>query len=1206
MVFEIEGKEIEVLEPSPFVSFLNHLLSTECSKLGIPPTQVKTSSQIMSAEGGIDGSIEDQNKQTDKRWIPPGLSVWQFRTGKTKTRPKQLAEEAVKPAVLHALKSGGYYVVAISQRCDHQMRRRREAAIRKALQKKKVNSTRFALLTADDLARWGSEYLSVFLLFNRPIGKSMRLEDWEQFGKDGPFVANEDRKTIINEIHKFISQRGSPVDFRILGRRGIGKTRLVLEALGDVRTRERVVYAQDPSCLPDDIWAWIRGNKNISAILVVDECEEDVSSKLRDQALTCGGLIRLVTIGIGEWFLPEALPNHVFLERLDPGSIRAVLKARFAALSLEQIDWIERVTAGYVKLAVACGETIVRNPSFDVTKLANSPGIREFLKDLLPDDKVRTGMQSLSLLTQVGFEGEVEAEGRVLAGFSGLSWDEFKDVAERMYQKGLVGKKGRFRYVTPDLLADWLAGDLRQTRSTDIRDFLDRLPSQGSKEAFFERLKELGGNEQAREEFFRMISEQELPTIEDLDTENGSKILYTVALADPQLALRALERLIGNASIDRLRSFTRGRRNVIWALDYLKWFKDAFFGAAKLLLALAEAETEKWSNNASGTWVGLFRLRLGGTEVPAIDRITILDETLANGSTARRVLALDAMAVAMSSNEVRSSGVEKDGSKPVPPEWHPRTFGEIWAVYRKMLQLVDRTMLDHDPVISKEARKTLINSARTLVTVGLAEEIVGRLEKLEPQDYAERREFRDSVRTILEYEKENLRGDQRERLIALERKLAGTTYQDRLRRWIGQWSFGDWNIQKSEGGLPPQGRVAELAEEAMKDPDELRSELDWLVSDEASNAGYFGKRLGELDHDGVWLEELITKSRGHRPILLGTYLGGRNAIGDEEIVAVLLDQWAKNDEQLAGVVLFATLNVESSKRNLDRIVNLVQKGWIQRKDLVILVWSGWGEKLPQNSLGDFLTCLLDDENKDTTEAALDLLDRRLKSSPNDAEILAPFAWQLLARKSAFEGTMGHYYWGEVSKHFVQVDPLKVADIVLGLYREPKVLFHKNDEPLKTLAKATESRPEEVWDRVADVLLRKDEAGYRLLLGLKDWYVGLRKSEELLAWAEKHKPDGPQILATLTLPGGIPLNELTRQLLIRYGRNERLANRLYANLQSGAFTGSMTDWLRSRLANARAWTADSDPTVRGWAQRLVENLEEQIRGWEEREQEEDLT
>ena len=201
--------------------------------------------------------------------------------------------------------------------------------------------------------------------------------------------------------------------------------------------------------------------------------------------------------------------------------------------------------------------------------------------------------------------------------------------------------------------------------------------------------------------------------------------------------------------------------------------------------------------------------------------------------------------------------------------------------------------------------------------------------------------------------------------------------------------------------------------------------------------------------------------------------------------------------------------------------------------------------------------------------------------------------------------MAQYYWGEVSKHYEKIDPLKLSGIVLDLYKDDKVLFDENDEPLKALAEASKIKPSEVWSRVADALLRKDRVSYRVLLGLRRWYVRIFDAKSLLEWAEKHKPEGPQLLGALTSQSGVPLDELSRQLLIRYGEDERVCNHLYANFHTGGFTGSMTAWLKSKLEDVEKWAGDSEPAVAKWARALVRSLNDQIAEFQKREEEEDL-
>jgi hypothetical protein len=1207
---EISAKEIEDLEPPQFIDFINSLINAEAHLLGIPTTKLKLNSYITHGDGGVDGRIDDLEKHGNNEWIPSGLSVWQFKTDRSHTNasPSKLKEEASKERVLQALRAGGRYVVAIARICDDPMRSERENALRDTIKANGCNPNLVTLLTADDLKRWAVKHYSLLLLpfFMRPFGECLRMEKWELDSlQRGTFVTDPRRQEIIDKLSRFVGENGSPLHKRIFGQRGIGKTRVVMEALRLPGIRSRVIYIPQPESIPSDFWPFLREKTESTTILAVDECEEDEVSRLKQQADACEGRVRLITIGTGDIFLSEQSENYLSLGRLDDAAIHKILETQFTSLSPTQIDWVVRLTAGFVRLTVTCAEAIAKNPSIDLTQLTRVPEINRLLDFLLPETSERKVMQALSLLTRVGFEEQVISEGKALASFVEVPWSEFASVAERMRHRGLVNRKGRYRYVTPTLLAAWLAAEIWSARTDEVRTLLATLPTQESKDAFLERIKDLGADERTQVVIRALLSEKNLRSIDQLDDERTSKIFSMLALADPKPALNSLERLFEWVTIDRISNFVAGRRNIVYALDYIKWFKDTFFGASRILLALAEAENETFGNNATGIWEGLFRVHLGGTEVPAIDRIPILEETLGSSSPARRVLALKAIAASMALHEIRGSGIESNGTRPVPAEWHPRTYGEIWEVYRKMLQLVDRAMRDEVPEVSKEARKVTIQSARAITAIGLADEAIDRLEVLKPQNADDHRELRDAVRTILEYETKILKVPQKERLIAIEGKLAGDSYHDRLRRWVGRWSFGDWTIQKREGDASPQARAAELAEEVIKNPTELQSELDWLVSDEAQNVGFFGRRLGELDQNHVFLNDLVTKSRRHSQLLLGTYLGGRNAAGDRETVARLLDQWTETDEQLADSILIATSIMEPSHRNLVRILQLRKKGWIQIGPLTRLVWTGWAEKLPTNDLHDFLECLLAENDKVSTEAALSLLTRRLSLSPADAEILAPSAWKALAQNTSLQGNMAQYYWREVSKHYEKIDPVKLSDIVLELYKDENSLFHQDDDVMQALSEATKLKPREIWNKVSDVLLRKDRAAYRLLLGLQYWYVRIFESNFLLEWAEKRKPDGPQLLSSLTVPAGVPMDQLTRQLLIKYGHDDRVRDQLYSNYLTGAFTGSMTAWLKNKMEIAQQWTSDSDGEVAKWARSIVNSLSQQIAKSQTREEEEDL-
>ncbi|HEX4206858.1 MAG TPA: hypothetical protein VHZ51_22180 [Ktedonobacteraceae bacterium] len=170
----------------------------------------------------------------------------------------------------------------------------------------------------------------------------------------------------------------------------------------------------------------------------------------------------------------------------------------------------------------------------------------------------------------------------------------------------------------------------------------------------------------------------------------------------------------------------QGRRYIIQTLERLAWRKDTFVEAAQLLLRLAEAENQTWGNNATGIWTGLFLTYTGATEVPALERYSLLQEALQSGISAVRALVVEALFKALSVSETGNSTSEaQDGYVPLK-RWHPTTWEEECIARRKALCLLDVALSDTDEQIQNRARAVLFDIARGMVTRGLAEEIMTR------------------------------------------------------------------------------------------------------------------------------------------------------------------------------------------------------------------------------------------------------------------------------------------------------------------------------------------------------------------------------------------------------------------------------------------------------------------------------------------------
>ncbi len=428
-----------------------------------------------------------------------------------------------------------------------------------------------------------------------------------------------------------------------------------------------------------------------------------------------------------------------------------------------------------------------------------------------------------------------------------------------------------------------------------------------------------------------------------------------------------------------------------------------------------------------------------------------------------------------------------------------------------------------------------------------------------------------------------------------------------MRRWVGRWSFGDWNIHEREGGAPPQERAAVLAEESIRSPEAFRDQLEWLSSDEAHNVGYFGRRLGELDEGFRWLRELVERGemgKGHT--LLACYLWGRSDASGRAQVDDLLDEWIETNPALAPVVLGTVWRRGPSTQDVKRATRLVQKGWLEPKALGILRYGSWTQDLPLDGFAEALDALLRDEGEEATEAALGAVADRLKSHPEEREELAPYSWQLLGRPSALGWqSMARYFWSEVAKLYAADNPARIAEILFDAIATREVHIYQGDEPTEVLTLATKLAPVEVWQRAGTILVRGDLNSYALQLTLEHWFVALIEPGVLLEWAEAIQPQGPRVVASVTQPEGIPLAYLPRELLVRFGDDEAVGSNLYGNLISGMHRGSTVAWLSRKLEMAKEWRADSDARVRQWATNVAENLEAWIRQEQQREEEDDL-
>ncbi len=1202
--FHLQASEVKQLGPVAFADFLNRLLQAEADRQGLPPSAVETTDLINDPDAGIDARVQGPSKEWSK-WLPPGLAAIQYTT--RNIGPKGLQKEFRKRGVQEVAKTGGSYVALIGRSYGDSGRKKRKQTLIDEFKLLGLEP-RFRIWYAPDLARWASDHLALVLLvyFGRPLGDLLRFEDWAgQTQHQVPFEPDDLRRRVISEIQALLSTVGQ-VHVRLEGLPGVGKTRLALESVRKRGLQERVVYAFSPESIVNGLFRWMAANEQSSLILVVDECDRRSAEHFEVLAETSKGRLKLITVGPQEEATAAPPMSLYQVERLGEKELEVVIRAEAPSLPPEAVRFVLRMSGGYVKLATALASAIAKQPDLaTASELTGAYRVRAVLKALLPDDQAHRGMQAIALLERLGMEDELAAEGQAVAKFLGIPWPDLQAVDVRMRARGLVVRRGRYRYVTPHLLAIWLAAEIFESLGKDLTRLQESLPTEESKRALLRRLADLGGHEYAQQVAKEMLSSGGLfPDFLALDDEAAAETFEMLSKVAPEAALDALERLLGRLSPENLQVFSRGRRRIVWTLERLAWLPGTFRGSALLLLALAEAENETYANNATGVWTGLFRTHLGGTAVPATERHRLLEEVLRSERPTRRVLAVRALESALTISEVRFGGGDDQGGRMAPPEWRPASPKEDVDVRRSALRLLEAALHDTDQSVVGEARQTLLRIKRNALLFGLGDDIARLFELLPKQSDSERRELRVAVEELLRYQSKQMSPILREQFETLQGQLAGKSFGERLRRWVGSLPIEDFASEP--GGRPAaEEQAIRLADEAFADTSLLQQELDWLASPEAENVIWFACRLGELDSEHRWVEPIILRVRGGRgSTLLAGYLQGRARATEMDWAETFLDQLTDDEPNLAHAILEATWRAGTSTRGARRIVRLIRRGALSPADLGVLVWGGWVKDLDKEPFEEIMTAAVRDEGSVATGIALTLLDTWLGKHPENKDGMASFAWMLIERPGGPTGpTMVEHYWAEVAGKYLSDDPLRLARAILGAYRESDVLIHRDGRGIVLLAQAASRAPAAVWEEIAYALVADDMFALRLRLGLEGWFGDVLGAETLLGWARDRGPEARSTVARLASVSSDSLPQLARQILIRYGDDKEVWRALYGNLVAGSWTGSASAHYAGIRERVQAWAEDDpDHNVRKWAEWAVRGLQEEVEMHKLREEE----
>lgn len=662
------------LDENGAVALARALIHAEAGRLGLPLAGFTMSGRVKARDEGVDGRTSFPAVET--LLLPPFDCVWQVKSGTTEPSASREFDEEKHAALREAVTAGANYVLFGTNDPTDPQATRVTDAFRAAVRAVRPDAKAWFLF-ADAIERlcWG--HLGVLAQQSPiPLGGVVSLDVWaaSQTFRAVAFQPDQARARFLEVLREHVrSEAASVAEVHVIGDTGVGKSRLVYEALAVPGIAERVVAAPDSASLDRALLSLVAQSPERRLVLVVDDCEPEDRGALARFVGMAQGRLRLITIGSRT----QRSGSSSDLHYIELGPL-ATPASREIALSVGlqegDADMVAEYTEGYPGLALTLASAIRNSavPASLIDRVRGHEEIGSVLSSLLPGPDVGP-LGMLSLFERLGFDADLAPELTLACETLSVDQGQLRRVADRELNR-FVSAAGRYRRVTPKLFGLWLASRFIDEHGGSLRTALTKLPD-SLRERILDQMRAFAGDPVVAETLSGILEAAPFSdgALGDVD-EGAARMLHVAAIAAPTAAIEAIDRLLAGVSADKLRAIRAPRRELVWALEVLVWSDELFDRAADALLRLAIAENETWGNNATGVVQGLFRVYLGGTAASYEHRVAWARRELgAYGETAVPVL-IEGLRDAFDEHEFRTA--TDFGGRAAPAEWRPTTVAQ--------------------------------------------------------------------------------------------------------------------------------------------------------------------------------------------------------------------------------------------------------------------------------------------------------------------------------------------------------------------------------------------------------------------------------------------------------------------------------------------------------------------------------------------------
>jgi hypothetical protein len=1240
-IFTPDLGKLAKLETLDATRLFRDLLWCDSARLGL--RNIFVSEETSTSDGGIDakaelpidekngvkGSFHFQIKSgtTFKPWQPAAVVKELFGALNAKRQKASLGK-----AVRHCMDTGGVYVVVV---LGHDLLPTQHTEAIKLL----TDAFKACGYRAPQVEVWGVSQLaqkmqlhpSLCLDFNGLADVRLQTVDsWAANSDMAPMLAvGAAQKTFMSDLVGLLRSEELR-HVRVVGEPGVGKTRMVLEALRSDRSLStRTIYVPRSSGFLNShlLFELLKPDREYWTVLVVDECEQSDRSQIF-RLLKARPRVKLLTIDHGEEKSDDDAMKTLPYPPLGDTAIRTILAAYIGKAEVGRwVEWCE----GSARVAHAVGDNLKRNPDDVLASPATVPIWERFIlgykeSGTASSDRLLAVARHIALFRRFGFRKPVEAEGKFIAALAAKADPKItparfnQDVSMFLDRRVLQG--GHTLRLVPKALHVHLWREWWQFHGVDVdlAEMLDSLPPAFHR-WFVDMLDYANGSPDAREAIEAALAKPDGPFAKKsfIRSDTGGRFLATLAGSSPAATLALLERTVGRWRPERFNDWRYGRDDVCRAISTLGFWQDHFHSAAMLLARVAKHAKNGASSDARRRLEEMFHLGGGRTQAPPDDRLAFITELLRSDSSWTRDLGLDLLAATLKNVGAWNGDKLTRGMLPSVSNWRAKSDGELFAAWRAGVALLRDSERPHDAAWQCRISGLLIDLAVGWIRMeALVDDCLEILEAIPSMPHHNAGKLASNLVSHLKYRSKKASVSTIARLHALLDSLGQGPFMKRFARYVEfETSDEDWASigEKIIDVTLPEKRVSDLVDEFLVDEKLRDAHRAEVFASNGRRISIFARRLAlkaTPDQRQEFFDQCVEVGGKAGPRFLSSLLLATKAIDATEwesfAMRLLAGKrpavWRVDAVMSSGFSAPVVEALERFAREFDEGLHVFKQ----------LGYSFAQQQLSAGEIERILCALMRNPSNAASVVAVEIAaywfgGEKKCVLPERLHFEVLFNKRMLRTKDW--DTMESHYWGELAKSFRRNYPSRDLDIVrkgLG-FKKAIGRIDTMTSLFELVSEVCAAHPKQAWPVVSKALDDEGSSdGVSYWLG-GDGELGARPTNsdgvsppiaafnpaDVFAWIDMDaKKRAPIVADCLPRTFDGRAGELTLGFASRYAAKDQVAGRLTSRFFMGSRSGPATEWLSAQREEALAAASKTDSeAVRKWIRNYVASLSSEI-------------